>query len=177
MYASSTMTMPWNDSMTFTISSRQSELPVGLLGEQIHTIFVRSSHAASRLVGMHLEVVVQQDATVLHVVDVGTHLIHAVCRLDGHHVVTARLAEDAVSQVDGLVAAVAQEYHVLGHALHLLQQLLRLALQRVGVAVVGSCKDSRWHRGRREPPCQNIHHGHCCKEPGSRCSCGPVVLN
>ena len=90
-----------------------------------------------QLVGMHLEVVVQQDATVLHVVDVGTHLIHAVRRLDGHHVVTPRLAEDAVSQVDGLVAAVAQEYHVLGHALHLLQQLLQLALQRVGVAVVG----------------------------------------
>ena len=89
-----------------------------------------------QLVGMHLVVVVKQHLTKLDVVDVGTDLIHAVGRGDGYHVVATGIAEHAISEVDGLVTAVAQEYVFLGYTLDLLQGTFQFALQRVGIAVV-----------------------------------------
>ena len=86
---------------------------------------------------MQLEVLVKQNLTALDVVDVGTHLVHAVGGCDAHYVVAPWLAENAEGQVDGLVAAVAEE-DVLGrHALDLLQHGFQFTLQGVGIAVVG----------------------------------------
>ena len=94
-----------------------------------------SSQAASSRSACIWKLLVEQHGAILHVVDVGTHLVHAVGGLDGHHVVDAGLAEAAVGQVDGLVAAVAQEDALGGHALHLGYLCLQLQLQRVGIAV------------------------------------------
>ena len=92
---------------------------------------------SQQLVGRELIVLVQQNGTILDVVDVGTYLVHTIRGGDGHHIVYTRIAEYTISQVDGLVAAVAQEYHILGHPLHLLQHTFQFALQRVGITVVG----------------------------------------
>ena len=70
-------------------------------------------------------------------IDVGAYLIHAVCRLNGYDIVATRLAEYAVGQVDGFVAAVAKEYHVGWNTLHLGYLLLQLALKGVWIAVIG----------------------------------------
>ena len=90
---------------------------------------------SQQLVGLYLELLVEQHGTILNIVDVGTYTIHAVGRLYGHHIVDARTAEDAVRQVDGLVATVAQEGVVGGDALHSLNLLLQFCLKRVGIAV------------------------------------------
>ena len=84
---------------------------------------------SQQLVGRELIVLVQQNGTILDVVDVGTYLVHAIRGGDGHHIVYTRIAEHTISQVDGLVAAVAQEYHILGHPLHLLQHTFQFTLQ------------------------------------------------
>ena len=79
-------------------------------------------------ISLDLEVLVQQYRTILHIVNVGTHLVHAIGRLDGHDVVHFRLTETAVHQVYGFVAAVAHEGVVNGYALHLLDFLLQFSL-------------------------------------------------
>ena len=78
---------------------------------------------------------VEQHRTIFHIIDVGTDLIHAVCRLYGHHIVDARTGEAAVWKVDGFIATIAEEDLIHGHAFHLCQFLLHLQLQRVGIAV------------------------------------------
>ena len=88
-----------------------------------------------QLVGCGLILLVEQHCAILYVVDIGTHLVHAVGGLDGHYVIHARLAETAVGQVDGLVATVAQEYALGGHSLYLRDGCLELELQWVGVAI------------------------------------------
>ena len=92
--------------------------------------------SSQQLLGRNLELFVEQHRTVLHVVDVGTDLVHTVGGLDGNDIVAAGLTEDAVGQVDGLVATVAEEDVLLANALHLSQGCLQLELQGVGVAVV-----------------------------------------
>ena len=87
-------------------------------------------------VGVELVVVVKENLTILDVVDVGAHLIHAVCGFYGYDIVAPWLAEDAVGQVNGLVAAVAQEDVFGRHALDLGEHLLQLALQGVGITVI-----------------------------------------
>ena len=98
-------------------------LPVGLFGEQSHSRRVRSSAAASRA-SAHLDVV-----------DVGGDAVHAVGRGDRNGVVDARTAEDAVAEVDGLVAAVADEDLFFAHAFQRGDLLFEKLLMRVGVAV------------------------------------------
>jgi hypothetical protein len=88
-------------------------------------------------ISMQLEVSVQENLTTLDVVDVSAHLVHAVGRDYAYHVVATGFAEDAVGQVDGLVAAVAQK-DVLGrNTFYALQEFLDITLQWVGIAVVG----------------------------------------
>jgi hypothetical protein len=80
------------------------------LGEQIKISFVCSSTAASSLSALKPKWLVEQHLAVFHIVCVGCHLIHAIGRFYRHHVIDLRLAESAVYEVDGLIAAVAEEY-------------------------------------------------------------------
>ena len=81
--------------------------------------------------------IVQQDAAILHIVHVGTHLIHAVGGSNGYHIVLSRFGETTIDQVDGLIATVTQE-DILGiHTLALTQLLLQLTLQRIRITVIG----------------------------------------
>ena len=60
-------------------------------------------------VGVKVEGVSEGHFAVLHIVDVGAHLIHAVCRVYGYNIVDAGTAEDAEWEVNGLIATVAEE--------------------------------------------------------------------
>lgn len=86
---------------------------------------------------LELEIRVELHLAVLHVVDIGTDLIHAVGRLDGHHVVDARTAERPERKVDGLVAAVAQEDMLGRYLLDTPDQSLQFPLQRSGYRLLG----------------------------------------
>ena len=77
---------------------------------------------------MELEVLVKKHLAVFDVVDVGTHLIHAVGGGDADHVVDTRLAENAIDKVDGLVASVAQEDVLSKYALDLRQPVFQFPL-------------------------------------------------
>ena len=90
-----------------------------------------------QLVGMHLIVLVEQHGAILDVVDVGTYLVHAVGGLDGYDIVFSRFTEDAIGQVDGLVAAIAQENHLCRDAFLFGYLLFQFTLQRVRIAVKG----------------------------------------
>ena len=87
------------------------------------------------LTGCGLVVLVEIDCAVIDIVDVGTHLIHTVGGCNGHHVVHARVAEDAIDQVDGLIASVAKEDVLNRNILDRRNDLLEFLLQRVGIAV------------------------------------------
>ena len=78
----------------------------------------------------------QHELDVVHVVDISTNLVHAIGRMNSYHAVHPGGAERTENQVDGLVAAVAQEDALRRHALVGGNLLLQLPLQRVGVAVV-----------------------------------------
>ena len=84
---------------------------------------------------LDLEVLVEQHGTIFHIVDVSTDLIHAVCRLNGHHIVYSRTGEATVWQVYGFITAVSQENLLHSHAFHLRQFLLHLHLQRIWIAI------------------------------------------
>ena len=84
-----------------------------------------------------LEMLVQQDFTIGHIVNLGRHQIHAVGRLNGYDIVPARLAKGPKHQVDGLITAIAQEDMLGSYTLQLGQILLQLPLQRIGIPVVG----------------------------------------
>ena len=77
----------------------------------------------------------ERDLAHLDVVDVGGDAVHAVGRGDRNGVVDARTAEDAVAEVDGLVAAVADEDLLFAHAFQRGDLLFEELLMRVGVAV------------------------------------------
>ena len=55
------------------------------------------------LIGCHLIVLIKQHLTILHIIDVGTYLIHAVGRSDGYNIVLTRTTEHTVNQVDSFV--------------------------------------------------------------------------
>ena len=84
-----------------------------------------------------LEMLVQQDFTIGHIVNLCRHQIHAVGRLNGYDIVPARLAKGPKHQVDGLITAIAQEDMLGSYTLQLGQILLQLPLQRIGIPVVG----------------------------------------
>ena len=86
-------------------------------------------------VGRKREVRAERDLAHLDVVDVGGDAVHAVGRGDRNGVVDARTAEDAVAEVDGLVAAVADEDLFFAHAFQRGDLLFEELLMRVGVAV------------------------------------------
>ena len=91
--------------------------------------------SCQQFVGSNLIVLVEQYGAILGIVDVGTHLIHAIGRLNCNYVVDTRFAETAIGQVDGLVATIAKK-NILGwYALNLAEACLELQLQWVGVAV------------------------------------------
>ena len=82
-------------------------------------------------------IIVKQYGPILHIVDVGTHLIHTVCRLYSHHVVALWSAEYPVNQVDGFVGAVAQEYVFRRYLLYFRQFCFQFCLQGLRVTVEG----------------------------------------
>ena len=88
-------------------------------------------------VGIEQETFVEAHRSILHIVDVGTYAIHAVGGFDSHYIVNLRFGEAAIHEVDGLVAAVAEEDVLSRYALHLRQFVLEGKLEWVGVAVVG----------------------------------------
>ena len=110
------------------MSAAGKALPVGLFGEQSHSSLVRSSAAASRAS-------TGRAYSSLDVVDVGGDAVHAVGRGDRDGVVDAGAAEDAVGEVDGLVAAVADEDLLPAHSFQGGDALFQILLVRVGVAV------------------------------------------
>ena len=69
-------------------------------------MFVRSRQ---QRVCRKLEILIKLHFTVLHIVHLGTHLIHAIRRVDSHHVVYPRTAERPIHQVDGFIAPVSEE--------------------------------------------------------------------
>ena len=90
-----------------------------------------------QFVGIQCKPLVKQHLATLNVVDVSTHLIHAIGRGRCHHIIDARTGKAAVGEVDGLIAAVAEEDTILGYPLHSRKTFLQLQLQRIGVAVEG----------------------------------------
>ena len=106
-------------------------LPVGLFGEQTGALVGGRQQG----VGRKREVRAERDLAHLDVVDVGGDAVHAVGRGDRNGVVDARTAEDAVAEVDGLVAAVADEDLFFAHAFQRGDLLFEKLLMRVGVAV------------------------------------------
>ena len=86
--------------------------------------------------GRNLIVLVEQHGAILHVVHIGTHLIHSVCRRNRYNIVLARTAEHTVNQVDGLIRTVAQENLVFRNLFNLAHLLLQFQLQRIRISVV-----------------------------------------
>ena len=70
-------------------------------------------------VGIEKEAFVKAHRTIFHIVDVGTYAVHAVSGFDSHHIIYLRFGEATVHEVDGLVAAVAEEDVLCRYALHL----------------------------------------------------------
>ena len=93
-------------------------------------------HSGKHFVGIERIILVEQHASVLHIIDVGTDTVHAVSWSYGDSVVHLRLAEHTVNEVDRLVAAVAKHYLRHPHTLYLGDFLLELKLQRVRITVV-----------------------------------------
>ena len=106
---------------------------VGRTEEEQLAVFVGLCQQTLRREG---EVVVQLHFAQRHIVDVGRHAVHAVAGTDGDGVVHARDAEDAEAEVDGLVAAVADEDTVRADALESGDARLQGFLTGVGIAVV-----------------------------------------
>ena len=88
------------------------------------------------LLGRELEVLVQQNFAVLHIIDFRSHQIHAIRRLNGHDIVHPWLAKCPKHQVDGFVAAVAQEDMFRSHSFQFGEIFLQLPLHGVGITVV-----------------------------------------
>ena len=86
-------------------------------------------------VGCSLERVVKKHCSVFHIIDVCAHFVHAVCWLDGDNIVNTRTCKAAVSKVNRLVGAVAEEYVFRRNAFHGGQALFQFTLQGVGIAV------------------------------------------
>ena len=83
------------------------------------------------------EVVGERHSAIFHIIDVGTHLIHPVTRVDSHHIIHSRHAEHAIHQVDTFVATHTEEYLLGLHPFDVGKFLFHCNLQRVGVSVVG----------------------------------------
>ena len=60
-------------------------------------------------VGIELETFLQAYCAIFHIVDVGTYAIHAVGGFDGHHIIYLGFGEATIHEVDGFVAAIAEE--------------------------------------------------------------------
>ena len=88
------------------------------------------------LLGRNLIVLIEQHRAILHVVHIGTHLIHSVGRRNRYHIVLARTTEHTVNQVDGLIRAIAQENLVFSYPLDLTHLLFQFHLQWVRVSVI-----------------------------------------
>ena len=88
------------------------------------------------LIGCHLIVLIKQHLPILHVIDIGTYLIHAIGWSNGYNIVLTRATEHTVNQIDGLVGTVAQEDFLFRHTLYLTDLLLQLHLKRVWIAIV-----------------------------------------
>ena len=111
-------------------------VPRGVVGRAEKNQFGIFIGGSQQFTGTKLEVVVEQHLPVGHVVDIGTYLVHAISRLDGHHIVHSRTAERPERQVDGLVASVPQENLFGLHLLLLGNQVLQVPLQGVRITVV-----------------------------------------
>ena len=81
------------------------------------------------------EVFAERDFAHLDIVDIGRDAVHAVGRGDRDGIVDTGAAEDAVGEVDGLVAAVTDEDLCFAHAFQGGDFLFEDLLVRVGVAV------------------------------------------
>ena len=107
-------------------------MPVGLLGLQRNRSLESASEEGLRREG---EVRAQRDLPQGDVVRRGGDRVHPVARDDRDRVVPAGDAEDAEKQVDGLVAAVADEDALRRDALEDGNARLQGLLARVGIAV------------------------------------------
>ena len=94
-------------------------------------IICRLQHICS----MELKVVIQLHLAIFDIVHIGTYFIHSIAGINGHCIINAWIAEDAINQVDGLIATIATEDAVFAHSLHFGYLLFQCLLQWIWITV------------------------------------------